>query len=68
MPKPTMPSTSRVRREAPVDATAQEVAERNDAHGLARQEEARLRSPQEFYVELTRRPDVRAFLKRLADR
>ena len=69
-------ATPRIRHKAPADftatdtatTTAQKISAHDDGHGLTRKDEPRLRSPQQFYADLTKRSDVRAFLKRLADR
>jgi len=68
MPKLTTTPTVPLRHEAPTDTTTRDATEHDDMREQARTEEARPRSPQDFYAELTARPDMRAFLKRLADR
>lgn len=68
MPKTATTSTPSQQRERPTNASARETAERADGRGQTPEEKARPHSPQEFYAELTKRPEMRAFLKRLADR
>lgn len=58
--------TSRVRLDALANTPA-ETAKRRDVYDQAPEKEPRLRSPQEFYAEFTKRADVREILKQLAE-
>jgi hypothetical protein len=63
-----VPANTTATAPAPATAPAKETAAHDNGHRLTREAEPRLRSPQQFYAELTKRLDVQAFLKRLADR
>lgn len=76
MPKAAPTPVPHVRQESPANTTTsaaettpvRETPMHGDGHDLTRDSEPRLRSPQQFYAELTKRPDVQDLLKRLADR
>lgn len=67
MPKTATIPTRPARPKAPAAATPSRTAGRDVAPGRFDAEEARPRPPQEFYAEMTKRPDVREILKQLAD-
>ena len=67
MPETATTTTPHVRDEALADATA-ETAKPGDVRESADDKMLQAPSPREFYAELTKRADVRAFLQRLAKR
>lgn len=71
MPKAATTPAPHGRHKALADSTTTatpETTRRDDGRDLTCEAEPCLRSPQQFYAELTKRPDVQAFLKRLANR
>lgn len=71
--EPTMPdvgivTTRSLPNETPSNATGQVLNDRDGLRGDLPQDEQPVRSPQEFYAEVTKRPDIREILRQLADR
>ena len=56
-----------VTQETRFDASRDREVDPETHHGQIQHDEAPLRSPQEFYSEVTKRPDVREILKQLAE-
>jgi len=63
----TATTTPQVRHAVPADITA-ETDEPGDVRESADEKTLQAPSPREFYTGLTKRADVRAFLRRLAER